>query len=35
MCAHMYGMVWYVCGLCTTKMGCNGQDIKGLRFDPF
>jgi len=28
MCACMYGMV------CTIKMGCNGQDIKGLGFDP-
>lgn len=34
-CMHVwYGMVWYVCGLCTTKMSCNGQDIKGLKFDP-
>jgi len=34
MCACIYGMVWYACGLCITKMGYNGQDIKGLGFDP-
>ncbi len=34
-CMHIwYGMLCYACGLCITKMGYNGQDIKGLGFDP-
>jgi hypothetical protein len=28
----LYDMV--LCGMCTTKMRCNGQDIKGLRLKP-